>query len=244
MFFNNYEIKSNTVSCEFYLDTNEVYDEMEIKKELIIKTIFKNIFTIEYVKVGFANKTIKNWCIKNEYLLYEVINNYIIFNKLVDLLDFDIKKENDFYLVVFDASNLLDIKKITYKDFTITKEVIYNNKECFVLTSKVDPKIENLKDFENYLDRKIKANKSMHHYGLCKDLFGTFLKDNLNNAFLTYPTTYGIGVLNLLFSSDEAILKVSKILTTKKINFKNELSDKKLVLRFKISKAKLNLLKI
>ena len=121
--------------------------------------------------------------------------------------------------------------------------MVTNEKECFVLTNKVSEKIETLDELDTYLNSKISTNKKMPHYKLCRDLFDQFLEKSGMGNFLVYPTTYGIGVYNLTSQVEKNALAVSRALTSRGIIFKNEMSKAYLILRFKISKAKNNLVK-
>ena len=240
-FYLNTELK--TAEWEFGTEDGN-FDKDEAKKIFVIKTIINNIFTTETVKDGWTNKTLRDWSIKNYYLQWKIIEKFIIDNNLVDSVEITYKKD-EFGLITAtaDISKLIDIKKITYKDFTITKEVVMNEKECFVLTNKVGEKIETLSEFETYLNSKISINKKMPHYKLCRDLFDQFLEKSGMGNFLVYPTTYGIGVYNLTSQVEKTALAVSRALTSRGIIFKNEMSKAYLILRFKISKAKSNLVK-
>lgn len=240
-FYLNTELK--TAEWEFCTEDGN-FDKDKVKKRFVINTIARNIFTIETVNDGWTNKTVRDWSIKSCYLQFEIINKFVIDNNLIDSVEIAYKKDEDGIITATaDVSSLIDIKKITYKDFIITKEVVMNEKECFVLTNKVSEKIETLDEFESYLNSKISINKRMPHYKLCRDLFDQFLEKSGMGNFLVYPTTYGIGVYNLTSQVEKTALAVSRALTSRGIVFKNEMSKAYLILRFKISKAKSNLVK-
>lgn len=100
------------------------------------------------------------------------------------------------------------------------------------------PKKESLNTIEYYLTKLSKTAKT---YKNLSDFF-----NKINNTYLGYPTTYGIGFYTSIISivSIEEINKLKQILKDNEIDFYCEISAGYQVFRFIISQKATNLEKI
>lgn len=121
---------------------------------------------------------------------------------------------------------------IDYDDRTIVKKINVKSKKI---------------DIE-YINKEIAKSKKQYSgpYGNFAEKMQKLLKDNdINDSFVIYPTTYGIGVWCIFnWESNKDIELVTDILNRNKIEYTNEYSDAFWVYRFKISKKQANISKL
>lgn len=100
----------------------------------------------------------------------------------------------------------------------------------------------------SYIGKEINKSKKQYSgtYGKIAEKMQKLLFDNnINNNFIIYPTTYGIGVWCIFnWNAEKYISQVTEIMERNGIEYQNEYSDAFWVYRFKISKKQANLAKL
>lgn len=100
----------------------------------------------------------------------------------------------------------------------------------------------------DYIQKRIdKAEKAYESYygGFCMDVQELLRKEQIEQGFSIYPTTYGIGVwIYFNFYASKSIDTVTDLLEKYGIEYYNEFSEARMVYRFKISKKETNRLKL
>lgn len=99
-----------------------------------------------------------------------------------------------------------------------------------------------------YIDKEIQKNRKLYSgvYGRFADMMQKLLSDNnIENNFVIYPTTYGIGIWYIYnFDAEKHISIVTEIMKRNNIEYYNEFSEANWVYRFKISKKHANIAKL
>ena len=100
----------------------------------------------------------------------------------------------------------------------------------------------------DFVQKRIdKAEKAYcgNYGGFCESVQALLRREQIDQGFSIYPTTYGIGVWVFLnYHAKECVNTVAELLKKYGIEYYNEFSEARWVFRFKISKKETNRLKM